>query len=431
MMLRRHLQKFPRRPFLIATLILSLFYLALNSCSSTRIILQTAPNQPTKNSNIIGLSYDNYESWNADRDRIINLLKRDIYGDVPQGFNIDNIIKTPLETQGYEGQSAAEIWQITQSYKRDDGQKMSMKYNIVLVLPQSDIPVSLITMQNFCPSHVVLPRLEIQASSHRFCEGDGILSSIFEYIFGRYIRRPPIKEILNKNYGFVTFYPAAVIPDHPQLGRKALDHYFGTSHRGAAHNASAIAAWAFMWMGTATALADDPRIDKQNIAALGHSRYGKSALLAAALSQDISAVISHQSGTGGASLSRGKKGETVTQIMASYPHWFAPNYAKYDRGMKHDIEQHHLLALIAPKSLLLGNARRDVWSDPQGGFQAAQLASPIYDLYGRNGLTAAKLNQFISTDNIAYWIRPGTHGITKEDWDAFFQFLDIHIEKEN
>ena len=124
--------------------------------------------------------------------------------------------------------------------------------------------------------------------------------------------------------------------------------------------------------------------------AYGHSRYGKAALLAAAFDGSIDAVISHQSGTGGASLSRDKKGETVEKIMQSYPHWFS---AKYNADNK-DFDQHHLLALIAPRPILLGNASRDVWSDPEGAFRAAQGASPIYQLYGKDGLRQTKLTDY-------------------------------------
>ena len=112
-------------------------------------------------------------------------------------------------------------------------------------------------------------------------------------------------------------------------------------------------------------MAADSDIDAKRIATFGHSRYGKSALLTALWSEHVAAIIAHQSGTGGASLSRGKKGESVTQILSSYPHWFAPAYANYDTDAAIEVEQHHLLALLAPRPILLGNARRDVWSDPE------------------------------------------------------------------
>jgi len=175
-------------------------------------------------------------------------------------------------------------------------------------------------------------------------------------------------------------------------------------------------------------LEDDARIDQSAIITWGHSRYGKSALVAAAFDDRIDGVISHQSGTGGASLNRGKKGESVKAITASYPHWFANRYASFGgREEEMTIDQHHLLALIAPRPVLLGNARRDVWSDPNGAFRAAMGADPVYELAGSAGLDQKRLDAWNPDADLAFWIRAGTHGVVKEDWPAFLEFLDAHF----
>ncbi|VAW05634.1 Glycoprotein gp2, partial [hydrothermal vent metagenome] len=189
----------------------------------------------------------------------------------------------------------------------------------------------------------------------------------------------------------------------------------------------AIAAWAWGYSLMVDALEQDAEGPRDYIS-WGHSRYGKSALLAAAFDDRISAVIAHQSGTGGASLNRQKKGESVKAIVDGYPHWFAKayeNYAGEEETMP--IDQHQLLALIAPRPVLLGNARRDVWSDPNGAFRAAMGADPVYKLYGAQGLDQNRLDVWAPAADIAYWIRPGTHGVVKEDWPAFLEFLDAHF----
>ena len=83
------------------------------------------------------------------------------------------------------------------------------------------------------------------------------------------------------------------------------------------------------------------------------------------------------------------------------------------------------LAAIAPKPVLLGNARRDVWSDPEGAFIAAKIAAPAW---GADGFGATRLDDFKPEDKISFWIRPGTHGVVKEDWPAFLDFLDAHFK---
>ena len=77
---------------------------------------------------------------------------------------------------------------------------------------------------------------------------------------------------------------------------------------------------------------------------------------------------------------------------------------------------------------MLGNARRDVWSDPEGAFYAAANASSAWQAFGGRGQTATRLDSFIPEDDIAFWMRPGTHGIVKEDWPAFLEFLDAHFK---
>jgi hypothetical protein len=111
----------------------------------------------------------------------------------------------------------------------------------------------------------------------------------------------------------------------------------------------------------------------------GHSRQGKAALLAAAFDTRIEAVIPLQAGKGGATLTRSYAGESVEQITKEYPHWFAPSYAA-SAGHEKDIpvDQHQLIALVAPRPVMLGNGWKDVWSDPNGAFRAAIGADPVY-----------------------------------------------------
>ena len=272
-------------------------------------------------------------------------------------------------------------------------------------------------MANFCPNHDVIPLKEV-SEPQRFsftCHKDNIISKLIGLFFGRYITTPPIQMIIDKGYALAVFFPSDGFPDsssHLDLYEFAPDN---DTRWGA------IGAWAWQTAVLAKYLDQDTRFSKT--IAYGHSRYGKSALLAAAYDETIDGVIAHQSGTGGASLSRNKPGETVEAITKQYPHWFTPNYSEDNITL----DQHYLLSLIAPRPILLGNAKRDVWSDPEGSFRAAKGATPIYELYGSAGLEQEKLNEFNPNADLAFWIRPGTHGVVKEDWPAFLAFLDAHF----
>jgi len=415
-----------KRFWLIIVILIA--YGALSSCGTNSVILQTAPNRPsTKIANPAIIAAD-VTDWEAQKPTINAALQRDVYGTFPAAAKIISVEKTPLNEGVYAGQARAENWRLTIQIAREDGLTKQGTFDIAVLLPKSDGPVPVVSMQTFCPTHATLPDLGIPSGGGSMCEGEGFGAGLMFYVFGRHIASPPIDDILARGYGIAAMYPSGIIPDRRQSGRAAMTELFGQSSLGPDHNASVIGGWAYIWAAAAKAMAEDTDIDGSRIATFGHSRYGKSALLAAAWSDDIAAAISHQSGTGGASLNRDKKGETVTQIMESYPHWFTPAYAKYDSDAALEVEQHHLLSLIAPKPILLGNAKRDVWSDPEGGFLAAQAADPVYELYGKDGLTVEKLNEFDPKADISYWIRSGTHGIVKEDWPAFLDFLDAHFK---
>ena len=412
-----------------ALILIAIAFATFSSCDTTSsVILKTAPNKPSKRLAEPTIKAESLTEWEQQKSLVNAALQRDVYGTFPSPATISSVDKKPLLPDVYPNQGRAEAWDITIDIPREDGTIAQGQFGLALILPKSDKPVPIISMQTFCPTNTTLPNLGIDSKGNTRCEGEGFGAGLMFFVFGRHIATPPIEDILSRGYGIAAMYPSDLLPDRRLAGRQAVTNLFGVSPQGESHNASVIGGWAYMWAAAAKALANDPAIDGEKIASFGHSRYGKSALLVGAWSDDIQAVISHQSGTGGASISRNKAGETVTQIMGAYPHWFAPAYAQYDTTTPLEVEQHHLLALIAPKPVLLGNARRDVWSDPEGAFHAAQGADSVYELYGKQGLSVEKLSKFDPTSDLSFWIRGGTHGIVKEDWPAFLEFLDSHFK---
>lgn len=302
-----------------------------------------------------------------------------------------------------------------------------LAFNMVLVAPRAaDGPVPIIVMQNFCGNRAAFrdPPDEIAWPLTPFMDmcKSALAAPVIELLLGRHITVPPYEAILARGYGLAMFYAGDVVGDEPDSARTGLARLYGEDSA----NAGAVAVWAWLYSRAIDVLAADARIDAQRIAIWGHSRNAKAALLAAALDARIAATIAHQSGRGGASLSSGLEGEPIAKMMADYPHWFAPAFAHAPSTPAMD--QHQLLALIAPRPVLLGNAQRDSWSDPHAAWRAAQAADPAYRLYGVEGLAQDGMRTPNLDANLAYFTRDGLHGVTASDWEMFLDFLDAHLK---
>ncbi len=299
---------------------------------------------------------------------------------------------------------------------------------LVLVVPNAAAgPVPVIVTQHFCGNRAALGgREDVSAPGPGACADEGVMGWGVKQVFGRWIMEPPIERILDRGYALAVHYPGDLVPDAAGAGETVLDAWHDGDDAGA--RTGAIAAWAWAYSRVVDVLDEDPRFDRDRVTVWGHSRNGKSALVAAAWDDRIDAVIAHQSGTGGATLTRSLNGESVEKITEAYPHWFAPRYAAYgDNEAAVPIEQHQLLALIAPRPVLLGNAVRDKWSDPEGAFLAAEGADPVFELYGSDGLVQETMKAFDPSADLAFFLRPGRHGVRTQDWDMFLDFLDAHF----
>ncbi|MBB5517519.1 glucuronyl esterase domain-containing protein [Amphiplicatus metriothermophilus] len=370
------------------------------------------------------------ERWESEEaPRLRALLQAHIYGFMPEKSAARLVSRRIVDPAAFDGAGVLEEYEVVASATFGGETRDSAPFYVDVLLPAgADGPVPAIVMETFCPRWDTIPHPGLARPDGAGACGDGSLfAGAMTYVFGRYIATPPIDEILARGYAVAAIYPGEAIPDSRAPGIAALEA-LAAGHDAPATRWGAIAAWAWMYSRVADILEADERIDRDGLVAWGHSRYAKAALVAAAFDPRIDAVIAHQSGTGGAALNRGKMGETVREIADRYPHWFAPAYAAYaGREDEMPVDQHHLLALIAPRPVFLGNARRDVWSDPGGTFRAAKGASPAYALYGARGLDQDRLVPYRPDADIAFWIRPGTHGIVKEDWPAFLDFLDAHF----
>lgn len=182
----------------------------------------------------------------------------------------------------------------------------------------------------------------------------------------------------------------------------------------------AISKWAQGLMRIRQWLASDGRFDASRICALGHSRLGKTALVATAFDEGFAGTVAIQSGCGGAAPSRTSCGETVADITRVFPHWFSPRFATYaGREDALPLDQHWLLALCASRPLLLCNAEDDVWANPAGQHEMLLLAASAYGAAPPEMVLGGTVGH-----RLAHFYRPGRHEVMLDDWRAITDLLN-------
>ncbi|NLA49739.1 MAG: hypothetical protein GX876_09790 [Bacteroidales bacterium] len=176
----------------------------------------------------------------------------------------------------------------------------------------------------------------------------------------------------------------------------------------------------------------DKDINIKKVAIVGHSRGGKTALWAGAEDQRFSLVISNQSGCGGAALARRRFGETIAKINTPFHYWFCSNYKKWsDNEDAMPVDQHMLIALIAPRAVYVTNASEDLWCDPRGSYLALYHSIPVFQLLKTKTQLEEDmpaLNTPVISGKAAYHIRDGVHDILLKDWKWFMDFGDIVLK---
>jgi len=239
----------------------------------------------------------------------------------------------------------------------------------------------------------------------------------------------PAEELIARQYGIAAIQVNEVAPDKAERFREGVIRMMeGEPAQRPTDAWKTIGAWAWGASRAMDYLATDPGVDATRVAVVGHSRGGKTSLWAGAQDDRFALAVSNDSGCTGAALSRRPVGESVARINTAFPHWFCDRYREYnDREAELPLDQHMLIAAVAPRAVYVASAEEDVWADPKGEFLALAHASAAYALFGETGVrpdAMPALDMPMIAGRQAYHIRRGGHNLTPYDWQRYLDFAD-------
>ncbi|MBY0525203.1 MAG: acetylxylan esterase [Gemmataceae bacterium] len=363
------------------------------------------------------------------RPELKRLFQHYMYGVPPAPMKIEAKVERE-DPKAFDGK--ATLKEVTISF----GPPETPRIHMLLVVPnEKKGPVPAFVGMNFCGNHALVkdPKVRIP-TAWMYDRYPGVKDNkATEAGRGTQVDVWALEQSIDRGYAVATFYNGDIDPDRKEAREGIQPHLRKKDEKPGAQDWGTIAAWAWGIQRAVDYLVTDKDIDKDRIAVVGHSRLGKTALLAAALDERIALSIPHQAGCGGTAPSRGTVGESVTKINTSFPHWFCGTFKDFnDKTDRLPFDQNCLVALVAPRPVLFSNAIEDTWANPEGQFQVLQAADPVYRFLDAGGLDAKKMPEpgKLIDSKLGYYIRPGKHSMTKEDWKVFLDFADKHLGKK-
>ncbi|GAA4307061.1 hypothetical protein [Compostibacter hankyongensis] len=373
-----------------------------------------------------GSAVSGRQQWERRRKEIYDLFEREVYGAVPAWRGKITATEISHRQDALGGLALRREIRL----RMQNGDK-SRDVFLLLYLPRSRKAAPVFLGYNFSGNHTVTAEKDVHISPSWVANNKelGITDNrATEASRGSRASAWPLQDILSRGYGVATLYYGDVDPDFDDGFKNGVHALFDQPRDSASWGS--IATWAWGLSRVMDYLEKDPAVNAKEVFVIGHSRLGKTALWAGASDRRFAMVISNESGCGGAAISRRKFGETVSRINTSFPHWFCDNFKKYnDKEETLPVDQHELIALIAPRPVYVASASEDLWSDPRGEFLGAKNAEPAYRLFGLRGLKTDEMPapEHPVGDFIGYHLRTGKHDITRYDWTQYLNFADRHF----
>jgi hypothetical protein len=368
------------------------------------------------------------DDWIKRRAEILKIFETEVYGISPEWKGKISAIEISSDLHALNDKAIRSEVKLT--LKNGDKE---LNCTLLIYMPHSSKPVPVFLGYNFGGNHAVTdePGISITSSWMSNNAEDGITANrATEAGRGKSASQWQVKEIISRGYGLVTLYYGDIDPDFDDGFKNGVHSLY--DQKPDATSWGSISAWAWGLSRVMDWIETMHSIDPKRVIVIGHSRLGKTALWTVAADKRFAMAISNNSGCGGAALSKRVFGETVGIINSVFPHWFCDNFNKYnDKEANLPVDQHELIALIAPRPVYVASAEDDKWADPKGEFLSCLYASPVYVLLGGEGFPAKEMPAINSpaTGDIGYHIRTGGHDVKLYDWQQYLDFADHRLKK--
>lgn len=370
------------------------------------------------------------EDWlTKRRPELKRLFQHYVYGFAPEGVKISAEV-TKENVDVLEGQATLKEVTIRFVGLPDAAPRI----HLMLILPKAATAKSPVFIGlNSCGNQTVIPDAAVTIDEAAWC--DAKCPQPKESGRGRDKNFWCVDYLVARGYGFATFHQSDVDPDRHDF-TDGVHPFFKDLPGPKESHWGTIAAWAWGLSKATDYLVTDPGVDAKQICVIGHSRRGKTALFAGAMDERFALVVPHQSGTGGCALSRDNDQETVERINRVFPHWFADSFTAFDNNeRKLPVDQHLLIALVAPRPLFDTEGIQDKWANYSSGFRAIQAADEVYKFLGSKGMVGdapADVNTDVRGDEVGTLVQyrlDTVHTLTKDYWKGILDYADGHLDK--
>ena len=388
---------------------------------------------------------DTLADWEKERPEIWRKFQECMYGDCPPPPDSMEFKLLAERDDALDGIALRREYRVY--CNMNNGR--SFNFDMLVYLPKNCTePPPCFVHLNMKGNHAYGPDMDIRQSRAAMPKA-GRWHAVYpnEQPRGQDVGRMSYAEGVRRGYAMATACHGEIFPDNLDGFRKSCFTLFYDDLRpdcevslaelqaGYRRNIGAYAAWAWGYCRVADALEKLGLADPNRMACVGQSRLAVASLLAGVQDERFKLVCCNNSGSGGAQLNRRNFGSMLQVFRSCRPNWVCSNLEQYiGREDTMPVDQHQLLALIAPRMLYVATSSEDLNGDPHGSFLSAKHASKVWNLYGLKGLENENMppaDTPIGNDMVRYHVKTGKHSLTTYDWAQYFRTADELFGMDN